>query len=64
MRVRLDKSFENRGSAWKGDGRLFSWVLCRASVTNGLRLPLASPVSRHCHWPAQWACGQAVTLSR
>lgn len=52
------------GGAKKGVEWLFSWVLGQASVTNRLRVPTASPVSRRCHWPPQWARGQAVTLSR
>lgn len=39
-------------------------MLCQASVTNRLSVPAASPVSRCCRWPPQWASGQAVTLSR
>ncbi len=63
-KARVDESFLMEGGAGIGEERLFSWVPGRACVTNGLKVPPPSPVSRRCHWPPQWACGQAVTLSR
>lgn len=62
-RASVDESLME-GGANKGGERLFSGVLGQASVTNRPRVPTASPVSRRCHWPPQWARGQAVTLSR
>lgn len=59
-----DESFENGGRCREESEWLFSRVLRRASVTNRLREPPASSVPQRCHWPSQWARGQAVTLSR
>lgn len=61
MRERVDAGFESGGRCREERGAA---VFMGAAVTNGLRVPPASPVSRRSHRPSQWACGQAVTLPR